>query len=208
MIEGVFQILGDAYLDFALNGRERRRTGNRHAWKAPHNVYPCAGFDRWIAIEIESDEQWQALCWVMDRTDLGDDPRYRGALGRHQHQEEIDAAVRAWSRDKDAGALQTELQQAGVPAGAALNGLDLLKDPHALARGTFIHADTPGVGLSPYARVPSMPPPPTATTVQPAPRYGANNEEICRGLLGLTAAEYDHLQREKVITSVPQTGME
>jgi crotonobetainyl-CoA:carnitine CoA-transferase CaiB-like acyl-CoA transferase len=43
MIEGEFQILGDAYIDYAMNGRERFRSGNDHPWMAPHGVFRCAG---------------------------------------------------------------------------------------------------------------------------------------------------------------------
>ena len=48
-------------LDYAVNGREQGRRGNRDPGAAPHGVYPCQGDDRWIAIACVSDQQWQAI---------------------------------------------------------------------------------------------------------------------------------------------------
>jgi crotonobetainyl-CoA:carnitine CoA-transferase CaiB-like acyl-CoA transferase len=28
----------------------------------PHNTYPCAGEDKWIAIAVSSQSEWEALC--------------------------------------------------------------------------------------------------------------------------------------------------
>ncbi len=51
------QMVGPAYMDYALNGRSGGPRGNRHPTgaAAPHGVFPCAGDDRWIAIAVGSD---------------------------------------------------------------------------------------------------------------------------------------------------------
>ncbi len=36
-------LLGEAMMDYALNGRVQGPIGNRHPWAAPHGVYPCRG---------------------------------------------------------------------------------------------------------------------------------------------------------------------
>lgn len=36
-------LLGEAMMDYALNGRVQGPAGNRHPWAAPHGVYPCRG---------------------------------------------------------------------------------------------------------------------------------------------------------------------
>ncbi len=49
--------------DWSANGRIWTRTGNRSPYKpaAPHNVYPCSGEDRWLAIACFNDAEWRAL---------------------------------------------------------------------------------------------------------------------------------------------------
>ena len=61
------QMVGPAFMDYALNGRAAGPIGNRHprAAAAPHGVFPCAGEDRWIAIAVTSNEAWRALVGAM-----------------------------------------------------------------------------------------------------------------------------------------------
>jgi len=56
--------LGEMFLEHALNGRVWGTAGNADSAISPHGVYPCDGEDNWIAIAVETDEQWQVLCAV------------------------------------------------------------------------------------------------------------------------------------------------
>ena len=62
---GLF-ISGTTILDWSANGRIWSRYGNRSPYKpaAPHDVYPCAGDDRWLAIACFTDAEWRALTHV------------------------------------------------------------------------------------------------------------------------------------------------
>ncbi|HEX2173424.1 MAG TPA: CoA transferase, partial [Dehalococcoidia bacterium] len=51
-------LIGDAVLDYSMNGRVTGPIGNRHSWQAPHGVYPCRGEDAWVAIAVGSDAEW------------------------------------------------------------------------------------------------------------------------------------------------------
>ena len=53
-------VMGTSYLDYFVNGRGQEPSGNGHPQFAPHGVYPCRGEDRWCAIAVTSDEEWQA----------------------------------------------------------------------------------------------------------------------------------------------------
>ena len=53
--------------------------GNRHPIHAPHGVYPCRGDDKWIAIGVETDAQWDSLCRLMGNG-LVDNPKFGDAL--------------------------------------------------------------------------------------------------------------------------------
>ena len=52
--EAVMQMVGPAFMDYAINGRVAGPKGNRHPLDAaaPHGVFPCAGDDRWISIAV------------------------------------------------------------------------------------------------------------------------------------------------------------
>ncbi|OGA52975.1 MAG: hypothetical protein A3G24_24020, partial [Betaproteobacteria bacterium RIFCSPLOWO2_12_FULL_62_13] len=53
--------IGDALLQFAATGVAPRRTGNDAPQIAPHNVYPCAGEDRWVSIVVSTEGEWRAF---------------------------------------------------------------------------------------------------------------------------------------------------
>ena len=52
MGETVIGQMPEWYMDYFMNGRDRRQRGNRDDVMAPHNTYPCAGEDKWIAIAV------------------------------------------------------------------------------------------------------------------------------------------------------------
>ncbi len=124
-------------LDHQLSGRETERRGNRHRWMAPHAVYPCAGDDRWIAICVRDEGEWQRLCRVMDRPKWRCDSRFHDAPSRCRHQDELDELIAEWTRERDATQIMQVLQAAGIPAGVVQSAKDLLLDPHLRERGFY-----------------------------------------------------------------------
>jgi crotonobetainyl-CoA:carnitine CoA-transferase CaiB-like acyl-CoA transferase len=221
MIDGEFQIIGDAYIDYAMNGRERRRTGNDHPWMAPHGVYRCRGGaggtdgaraadspptpedDAWVAIAVETDEQWAALARVIGRPELADDPRYATRAERHAHRAELTPIISAWTRERNHIEAQYALQAAGVPAAAVLNAVELLNDPHVRARHGFEYPDVPNVGPAPYPRIAFTLSRTPVPIVKAAPGFGEDNEAVFGGLLGLTREEIEEFEAAHVSARVP-----
>ena len=65
--EAALHFLSPALLDYQVNGRVLNREGNRSFRSAPHGVYRCQGQDeqdeqdRWLAISVSDNAQWQGL---------------------------------------------------------------------------------------------------------------------------------------------------
>jgi crotonobetainyl-CoA:carnitine CoA-transferase CaiB-like acyl-CoA transferase len=203
MIEGEFQILGDAYIDFAMNGRERTRMGNDHPSMAPHDVYPCRGEDAWMAIAVESDAQWRALCAVIGRPDLASDPRFAESGTRHAHRQQLNPVIAAWTAERTHLEAQATLQAAGVPAGAVLNAVELLADPHVRSRHGFEQVEVPNVGPTPYPRMAFMLSRTPTPISKAAPGFGEDNDAVFSGLLGMTEAQVEELESAGVTARVP-----
>jgi crotonobetainyl-CoA:carnitine CoA-transferase CaiB-like acyl-CoA transferase len=203
MIEGEFQIVADALIDFTMNGRERVRAGNDHPWMAPHDTFPCAGDDAWVAIAVETDSQFEALCQVMGRPELAADDRFRSQSRRHEHRRMLDAPIAAWTRQRSHYQAQAALQAAGVPAGAVLNALELLTDPHVRARRGFEYVEVDGIGPTPYPR-PAFTLDRTAVLVQrPPSRFGDANRYVLRDILGLDEARVAELYAAGIVADEP-----
>lgn len=186
-------ILGDMVMDYTMNGRARTPIGNRHRTFAPQGVYPCRGTDVWLAISIETDDDWAALVQTMGQPDLADDPRYANLVGRRKHHDEIDALIATWTSGRDAFITMSTLQAIGVPAGVVENGKELVSDPQFVSRGFWEYsghslAETrPYVGRSfKFSKTPG-------STQSPAPRLGAHTTEVLREVAGMSDAEIAEL---------------
>jgi crotonobetainyl-CoA:carnitine CoA-transferase CaiB-like acyl-CoA transferase len=90
-----------------------------------------------------------------------------------------------------------------VAAGAVLDAVELLADPHVAARVGFEYVDVPNVGPTPYPRMAfrlSRTPVPIA---KPAPRFGEDNNAVLVGLLGMSDAEVTMLEASGITARVP-----
>jgi benzylsuccinate CoA-transferase BbsF subunit len=186
-------------------GITRPRLGTTHAWKAPHHVYPCQGDDRWIAITVCTDDEWQRLRAVMAEPPWAMEARFETALGRWQHRGELDEHIGQWTATHDNTALMDLLQAHGVPAGAVFTARDLVANAHLRERGyfeVFTNANAPRVGARIFAGRPfHIPNIPEALTLVSA--LGQHNVQILREVAGLTQDEIQQLLDTGIIAHRP-----
>jgi crotonobetainyl-CoA:carnitine CoA-transferase CaiB-like acyl-CoA transferase len=146
--EAALHFLAPTLLDYTVNRRVQTQVGNRDLHMAPHGVYAAAGEDRWVAIAVGTHEQWQAFCDVIQQPDLVDDERFVTSASRRAHQQDLDAIVAAWTRNRDAHEIETRLQARGVPASAVQTMYDLYRDPQLAHRGHFVELEHPMHGTT------------------------------------------------------------
>lgn len=203
MIEGELEVIGEAIMDVALNGRDQPRLGNRHPSIAPHGVYPCRGEDQWVTIVAADDPQWQALCRVLGREDLLTNPRFREPVSRYRYQDELDQIIAAWTAVRQKREVQETLQAAGVSAAAALAVHELYDDPQIVSRSGFQYAEHPEAGPFPHTRVAFTLSETPAPVTRSGPLFAGGNAYVFRDLLRLPAAEIERLTAQGVITDDP-----
>ncbi len=146
-LESALHFLSPALLDYTVNGRVQARAGNDDAHMAPHGVYPTLGEDRWIAIAVQTDAQWQSLCGLMRRSDgtpLHDwDNRFAEVQQRLQQRVELDTRLASWTQQHEAQALESTLQAHGIAASVVLTMDDLYRDAQLAHRGHLIELSHP-----------------------------------------------------------------
>ncbi|MBI4639409.1 MAG: CoA transferase [Candidatus Tectomicrobia bacterium] len=200
--EALTRMLGEAILDFTMNGRIQTRMENRHPLMAPHGVYRCKGEDDWVALAVSSEAEWQGLCQAMGNRSLVEDERFVTLEGRLKNQDELDRLIEAWTQKYDRFEAMEILQKHGVPAGAAMTNKDLLTDPHLKERGFFEMVAHPDAGTHPYAgtawRMSKTP----GGLRMPAPGLGQHNEYVFKDLLGMSDEEIRQLYEEEVTMKV------
>ena len=140
-----------------MNGRSYERVGNRSRYPAiaPHNTYPCAGEDRWIAIAVDDETQWAVLCQVLGLDALCDDSRFADMASRKAHEDVLDSAIAGVTCERDSFDLMIELQSRGVPAGVCQRTDDKQeRDPQLAERGFYPTAPHEELGEHRYEGLP------------------------------------------------------
>lgn len=202
-VEGAMHYIGEHILAALASGRNPPRHGNRVDWAAPHDAFPAAGEDQWIAIAATDDAAWTALAQAIGRPDLAADPALATLAGRKAEEDRIGEAVAAWSATQDKHEAAARLQGRGIAAAAVHDGGDGARSPYLAARGWFtplVHADIGPVlqeGLPmALARTPGA-------NRSAAPCLGQHTHAILRDLAGLTEAEIAALDAAGATASVP-----
>jgi len=196
-------IIGEAVMDYTMNGRVWEPGGNRHPVYAPQGVYRCQGDDMWVALTVRSDAEWASLCNVLGRPELAQDPRFVDVLARRKHHDEIDQIIGAWTESRDAYEVMRLLQGVGVPAGVAEKGDQILSDPHFKARHFWEVVEHPDAGTHPYLSRPFKHSKTPGSTRMHAPLLGQHTEEVLRGIAGLSEGEIRELAELGVTTNIP-----
>lgn len=191
--EAGLQFMAPAVLDFEANGHVMERMGNRDAAAAPHGVYPCAGDDRWCAISVWSDDEWQRLREAMGDPEWAVDPRWDSLEGRKESEADIDGHLALWTRGFEPAALMTLLQTKGVRAGAVNRVQDLYTDPQYAHRGIWQAIVHPEMGSFHYQGPPFVLSETPATLDRPSPCLGEHNDRFFVEILETPRDEYESL---------------
>jgi len=185
MAEALLWTMPGSLLEAQEGAELPRQLGNRSRDFAPHDAYPAAGDDQWIAIAITTDEEWRALCGAVEglaplvHLDLGERMARRG---------EIDQLIAGWTSARDARAVMHELQQAGVPTGATLDTQMMFEDEHLWARQFYGPVTLPDGQTQLLPRMPWYWPDGTKTPTAAGP-MGAANDDVLQRLAGLSPDE-------------------
>jgi crotonobetainyl-CoA:carnitine CoA-transferase CaiB-like acyl-CoA transferase len=201
-VEAGVVCLSENILTYAATGEVLGRTGNRSRHAAPHGTFHCAAQgsddDRWVAIAVHSDEDWQRFRRAIGDPSWAADARLATTAGRLAAVDVLERHIGAWTRTRTAEEVMTVLQAAGVDAGVVENFEDLTRDPQLAHRCHFrevVHpvigkhlCETNGIRFSDS----------TAEIRRPAPCLGEHSEYVYRELLGMSAEEYAELEEEGV----------
>jgi len=193
MQEANMCFIADALMDYSANGRVRGRMGNHHPTIAPHNLYPCTGSDRWIALAASTDAEFSRLCTAAGRPDWLLDKRFIGAADRKRNETALDEQIGAWTSTRDAFELEAVLHEAGITAGAVRNADDVLVFEQLRVRGMLQPIEHPEAGIHDQVTVPWRLSRTPGTRVRYSPLFGEHSRDVFRRLLATTDEEYDQL---------------
>jgi crotonobetainyl-CoA:carnitine CoA-transferase CaiB-like acyl-CoA transferase len=195
MLVAMGVVVGDAITEYDATGRMPVPLGTHDRQRAPHNVYPCAGHDEWVAISVASDSDWQALCREMAAPNLAHDPRFSNQASRKHNEQALDDIIAAWTSPQEASQLERRLLALGVDAARVAKPYEQFSqpDPNYLASEFIQLVDHPEVGPSWLPGAPWRFSGPEDRNLRPSPCVGEHSFEVFAQELGMTESEYRSL---------------
>ena len=197
--ETAASMLGPAYLEWLINGRDPEPQGNFSRLAAPHGCYKCKGDDRWCVICVETQQEWVRFCEIAGHREWADDARFTDLAARISHKQELDALVESWTKRHTPHQVMLILQREGIAAGVVQTAEDLYRDPHLRERGFSREVYHQQLGwvtrIGPSVRLTGA----RAVTEEFSHTAGEDNEAVFGELLGLSSAQIKDLADRDVL---------
>ena len=198
-LEGTASMLGVPMLQHQMTGAIPTPPGNDDPDFAPHNNYPCAEEDTWVAISVGADAEWDALVDVVGDKTLAHSPDFADHSARWNNRRALDKAISAWTRTRSAPEITELLQARGVAAMPVMNIADQFADPHLNARETYVEVEHPRVGAEMVYGVPWRFSDTPGGVRNPAPLLGQHNDYVLGQVLGIDESRLNRLAAEQVV---------
>lgn len=194
--EAVFNVMESLIPEYSAFGVVREAAGSALPGIAPSNAYPCQ--DGWVLVAGNGDSIFKRLMEAIGRPDLGAAPDLADNAGRVARVQEIDAAIGAWSAQRQVQQVLDALGAARVPAGKVYTAKDIAEDPHYRARDMLLSQTTrDGYTVEVPGIVPKLSATP-GTIRSSAPRLGDDTDAVLAEA-GLTPAQIALLRSKGVI---------
>jgi crotonobetainyl-CoA:carnitine CoA-transferase CaiB-like acyl-CoA transferase len=129
----------------ASRGYEPRRISE----SAHPSIVPFQNFrtaDGWIVVACPKQKFWERLCEAIERTDLGEDPRFATFAGRNENRDELVLELRRAFLARGTDEWLSTLAAAGVPNARVNDVVQALADPQVEARGGLVEIEHPRLG--------------------------------------------------------------
>ena len=199
MTEALTGMIPEAVMEYSLTGQEQQKTGNRDGRKAPHNVFRCLGEEKWVAISVETDEQFRALAHASSNAGWDNDPRFDTSAARLENQDALEELIRLWTAGLEVGEVVAALQAVGVPSAPVSDSAEVLADTHLLERGFVTPLEHPVAGTRPVLSIPWATDGRRVDGLRPAPTFGQHNQWVLKELLQVSDGEYERLVSSRAI---------
>jgi crotonobetainyl-CoA:carnitine CoA-transferase CaiB-like acyl-CoA transferase len=197
--DAVFTLLDSWPTVHAATGRLPERIGNRHLATAPYDCYRAR--DGWVVVAVATNRIFRRLAAAIGRSELGEDPRFRGAAARLERSAEVNGIVAGWVAERTVAEVMEALgpERANVPCSPVYSVDDLLSHPQLLARDMILRLPHAKLGEVVVPGVPVKLSDSPGAVRRLGPELGEHNAEIYERLLGLGPAELARLRAAEVI---------
>lgn len=196
LLDSIMPLMGWVAANLLIGGSEPAVMGNDNFTAAPSGTFRTG--DGHINIAANKQEQWEAVCDVLEVPELKTDPRFAERDTRKRNRRELTPLLEARLTDRTTAHWVEALNARGVPSGEILSLKEALRQPQIEHRGVLQKVEVPGIGEIEVFGLTALFERTAAEVTAPPPALGEHTAEIL-GRLGYGDAELSELKQRAVI---------
>lgn len=196
MLDSIMPLMGWVAANLLIAGKQPVPMGNDNFTAAPSGVFRTG--DGFINIAANKQEQWEAVCDLLELPDLKTDPRFKKRDVRKQNRKLLTPLLEVRLAQRTTDEWVELLNASDVPSGAILSLADALKQPQVKHRQTLKDVRVEGIGSIPLFTLTAKFEKTPGDITAPPPRLSVNTAEVLAGI-GITASEVAALKAKHVI---------
>lgn len=189
------------HTEMAINDPTVHRAGNHHVIIGPYGIFSAKSGS--IALAALNPKLWTALCDVIGRPELADDPALdtSGKRAVPENRERITDEIEHWLDTlPDMDEAQRILREAGIPCAKITKLNELQYDPHFNERKMIIDFPTPQLSVpSVKTRGNQIHMSATPAEIGPGPQLNQHGNEILKEILGYSEEEIEAFREKGAI---------
>ncbi len=196
LLDSIMPLMGWVAANLLIGGQEPVVMGNDNFTAAPSGTFKTQ--DGHINIAANKQEQWEAVCDVLELPELKTDPRFQERDTRKKNRRALTPLLEARLAHKPTLYWVEALNAKDVPSGEILSLKQALRQPQVEHRGVLQKTDVPGIGEIEVFGLTALFDRVEGSVTTPPPALGQHNAEIF-GRLGYGEAELAELKKKAVI---------
>lgn len=196
LLDSIMPLMGWVVANLLIGGEQPVLMGNDNFTAAPSGTFRTQ--DGHINIAANKQEQWEAVCDVLEVPELKADPRFQERDTRKKNRKALTPLLEARLTQKPTGFWVETLNAKDVPSGEILGLEAALRQPQVKHRDVLKKVHVQGVGEIEVFGLTALFEKTPGAVDAPPPLLGEHNAEIY-GRLGLAESDLTELKTKGVI---------
>ncbi len=196
LLDSIMPLMGWVAANLLIGGQQPVLMGNDNFTAAPSGTFRTQ--DGHINIAANKQEQWEAVCEVLEVPELKTDPRFQERDTRKQNRKALTPLLEARLAEKPTAFWVEALNAKDVPSGEILDLEAALRQPQIQHRGVLQKVPVAGLGDIEVFGLTALFGKTPGSVDTPPPTLGEHNAEIYAAL-GLGASDLAELTSKGVI---------